>query len=59
MPAGNDDRWKSLCEQASREQDPKRLMELVQEINALLRQDAPQNAAPDNPCKTLKGSDAA
>lgn len=44
MPGRNDDRWKSLCEQASREQDPKRLMELVQEINALLRQDAPQNA---------------
>ena len=59
MPGRNDDRWKSLCEQASREQDPKRLMELVQEINALLRQDAPQNALPDNPNKTLNGADAA
>lgn len=59
MPGRNDDRWKRLCEQASQEQDPKRLMELVQEINALLRQDAPQTSAPDSPNKTLKGSDAA
>jgi hypothetical protein len=32
---GNE-RWKQLCEQASREQDPKRLVELITEINKLL-----------------------
>ena len=31
---GNE-RWKQLCEQASREQDPKKLVELI-EINELL-----------------------
>ena len=30
------ERWKELCEQASVEQDPERLMELVSEINRLL-----------------------
>jgi len=28
--------WVELCEQASIEQDPKKLMELVEEINRLL-----------------------
>jgi hypothetical protein len=30
------ERWMTLCEQASIEQDPKRLLELVREINDLL-----------------------
>ena len=31
-----DERWKSLCEQASVEQDPQKLIELIKEINYLL-----------------------
>ncbi len=31
-----EERWMELCEQASKEQDPERLLELVQEINAVL-----------------------
>jgi hypothetical protein len=30
------ERWMKLCEQASIEQDPKKLLELVREINNLL-----------------------
>ena len=30
------DEWRVLCEQAAKEEDPKRLVELVQEINRLL-----------------------
>jgi hypothetical protein len=30
------ERWKVLCEQASKEQDPKKLHELIREINDLL-----------------------
>lgn len=30
------ERWQSLCEQAANEQDPQKLLELVQEINKLL-----------------------
>ena len=36
MPHVNDELWKSLCEEASTEQDPERLIELVQEINRLI-----------------------
>jgi hypothetical protein len=32
----NAERWRLLCEQASKEQDPEKLRELVQEINRLL-----------------------
>jgi hypothetical protein len=32
---GNE-RWKELCEQASKEQDPKKLVKLIQEISSLL-----------------------
>jgi hypothetical protein len=28
--------WKELCEQASTEQDPERLMQLIEQINKLL-----------------------
>jgi DNA-binding transcriptional regulator GbsR (MarR family) len=32
----NKERWRELCEQAEKEQDPQKLMELVREINRLL-----------------------
>lgn len=32
----NAERWKELCELASKEQDPRKLTELVKEINRLL-----------------------
>jgi hypothetical protein len=32
----NAERWKELCEQASKEQDPKKLIELTRQINDLL-----------------------
>ena len=32
----NEERWKQLCAQASREQDPDKLVKLVREINRLL-----------------------
>ena len=36
MKGANKERWRELCEQASVEQDPKKLLELVTEINRLL-----------------------
>jgi hypothetical protein len=36
MQGANKERWKVLCEQASVEQDPKKLHELIKEINDLL-----------------------
>jgi hypothetical protein len=30
------ERWQELCEQAANEQDPKRMLEIVEEINRLL-----------------------
>ncbi|MFZ0584280.1 MAG: hypothetical protein WAN72_04765 [Candidatus Acidiferrales bacterium] len=30
------ERWQELCEQAAKEQDPTKLLELVEEINRLL-----------------------
>ena len=32
------ERWMELCERASQEQDPTKLMKLVEEINRLLEQ---------------------
>jgi hypothetical protein len=32
----NEERWKYLCELASKEQDPQKLLELTREINQLL-----------------------
>lgn len=32
----NEERWKELCAKAEKEQDPKKLRELVREINELL-----------------------
>jgi hypothetical protein len=34
----NRERWRELCEQASTEQDPDKLRELVREINRLLEE---------------------
>jgi len=34
----NEERWKELCKQASVEQDPDKLSELVIEINRLLKE---------------------
>jgi hypothetical protein len=34
----NNERWKELCAQAAVEQDPARLIELVQEINRMLEE---------------------
>ena len=36
MQGANKERWKVLCKQASVEQDPKKLHELIREINDLL-----------------------
>jgi hypothetical protein len=33
-----DEHWKNLCEQASIEQDPEKLLQLVQEINRALEE---------------------
>ena len=30
------ERWQDLCEQAANEQDPRKMLELVEEINRLL-----------------------
>jgi hypothetical protein len=45
-----DEIWKALCEEASTEQDPERLLELVQEINHLLESKRMRFSAqkPDN-----------
>jgi hypothetical protein len=36
MKGETGEHWRKLCEQAAEEQDPKRLMELIREINQLL-----------------------
>jgi hypothetical protein len=38
MLGENAERWKQLCEQASTEQDPQKLRDLIKEINDLLDQ---------------------
>jgi len=50
----NDERWKSLCEEASQEKDPDRLMELVKEINTILGGDAPGDGVEKVPRTTSK-----
>jgi hypothetical protein len=52
MQGAKGERWRLLCEQAAKEQDSERLMELVKEINELLekKQNRLTHAAPsDNP----------
>jgi hypothetical protein len=36
MQRENLERWRKLCAEAAKEQDPQRLMELIEEINRLL-----------------------
>jgi len=36
MQGANKERWLELCEQAATEQDPKKLLNLIKEINKLL-----------------------
>ena len=36
MKGETGERWRKLCEQAAREQNPNRLMELIREITQLL-----------------------
>jgi hypothetical protein len=36
MQTENQERWRVLCAQAAVEQDPKKLLELVKEIDAML-----------------------
>jgi hypothetical protein len=38
MIGRNKERWRELCEQASIEQDPEKLLNLVREINRLLEE---------------------
>ena len=38
MIGNTKERWRELCEQASVEQDPDKLLELVREINQLLEE---------------------
>lgn len=34
----NEERWRELCRQAAVEKDPKRMLELIKEINRLLEE---------------------
>jgi len=38
MKGERGERWQALCSQAAQEQDPDRLMELIREINELLKE---------------------
>ena len=40
MQGEDEGRWKELCAQAAKEQDPEKLMVLVEEINRLLERKA-------------------
>ncbi len=57
MSAPDNERWKSLCEQASQEKDPERLMQLVEEINTILGSHAPRDDA--EKVSSTKSKDAA
>ncbi len=53
MEGATKERWWILCEQAAKEQDSERLMELVKEINDLLgkKQDLLGHGAPSDKSK--------
>ena len=38
MKGKNEERWRELCKQASVETDPKKMLELIREINQLLEE---------------------
>jgi hypothetical protein len=44
MPYEKNEHWIELCKQAEAEQDPKKLMELVAEINRLLQDEENRRA---------------
>ena len=48
MQGANKERWLELCEQAATEQDPKKLLSLIEEINKLLeaKQHRLENVSP-------------
>jgi hypothetical protein len=46
--------WKNLCEQASTEQDPQKLLDLIKRINELL--DAKKNRLSDRSTKNAQDS---
>lgn len=46
---GKQEEWLELCAQAAKEQDPQKLMALVEEIHRLLEAKGPQ--APDSQAK--------
>jgi len=45
----NKERWRELCEQASAEQNPDKLLELVREINRLLEEKKARIASKTEP----------
>jgi hypothetical protein len=49
MQGKNEERWRTLCEQAAVEQDPKKLGELVKEINQLLDEKSKRLALGQSP----------
>lgn len=46
----NREKWRELCEQAAKEQDPEKLMELIAQINQLL--EAKERRLKSNPSGT-------
>jgi hypothetical protein len=40
------DRWRELAEQAAKEQDPEKLMELTQQLNAILEENDSRHNKP-------------
>jgi hypothetical protein len=41
------DDWRSLCEQASKESDPQKLLELITKINRVLEESQPRSRTDD------------
>lgn len=49
MIGKNEERWRELCRQASAEQDPKKMLELIKEINRLLDEKLTRLESESNP----------
>jgi hypothetical protein len=49
MQDAPEERWKKLCELAANEQDPQKLLALVQEINDLLKGKQPRSSSAPPP----------
>ena len=57
MQGKTKERWQELCEQAAQEQDPAKMLEIVEEINRLLAVKYDRLRHPDGvPPKTSKDS---